>query len=57
MIGVTSLSTPVWRPSMPKLSPIAAILLVAGAPLVGFAQSSAKPNPAATPEPAPRPES
>jgi hypothetical protein len=35
---------------MPKLLAIAAILLVAGAPLVGFAQSSAKPNPAATPE-------
>ena len=35
---------------MPKLLAIAAILLVAGAPLVGFAQSSAKTNPAATPE-------
>jgi hypothetical protein len=35
---------------MPKLSAIVAILLVAGAPLVGFAQTSAKPNPAATPE-------
>jgi hypothetical protein len=35
---------------MPKLSAIAVILLVAGAPLVGFAQSSVKPNPAATPE-------
>jgi len=35
---------------MPKLLAIAAVLLVAGAPLVSFAQSSAKPNPAATPE-------
>ena len=35
---------------MPKLLAIAAILLVAGAPLVGFAQSSAKTNPAATAE-------
>jgi hypothetical protein len=35
---------------MPKLSTIAAILLVAGAPLIGFAQNSPKTNPAATPE-------
>ena len=50
VIGVTSLFTPVWRLPMPKLLAIAAVLLVAGAPLVSFAQSSAKPNPAATPE-------
>jgi hypothetical protein len=35
---------------MPKLLAIAVNLLVAGAPLAGFAQGSAKPNPAATPE-------
>jgi hypothetical protein len=35
---------------MPKLSAIAAILLVAGAPLVVLAQTSTRSNPAASPQ-------
>ena len=35
---------------MPNLSVIAAMLLVAGAPLVVLAQTSTNPNPAASPE-------
>jgi hypothetical protein len=35
---------------MPNLSVTAAILLIAGAPLVVFAQTSTQPNPAANPE-------
>src|SRR5690242_13809121 len=39
-----------WRLPVPNLSVIAAILLVAAAPLVVLAQTSTSPNPAASPE-------